>query len=464
MPPRAFTVQTRCVSWVRPRRGKGGLSSLRREPVLLLVAIAVGGLSCRGAAEPATTESKSAVAQGPIPADSDRFPHDLHTGDDPRIQSYKNRGLACTDCHPEEAVVEGELARPGLDAHSPCDECHKDEFYKPPGKFCKNCHTDVNPRKKGATEMQPYPERGLRKVLASEFSHRLHLDRDAMEAAVGFHVSCKDCHERDEQNEPELPGHAACARCHAEQDKPRSKLAMNECGACHPQRDITLKRGRIFITGDLVFSHGDHVEDQAGQPIKCDLCHADIPGSRSAKDASVPTMQRCAICHEDSQRTPERVRIARCETCHTKIDSSSPPESHLVGKGLPENHTLEFRRNHGEQAADPDANCRFCHENLSGKPKDTCYQCHQTMRPRDHGIAWRDDAHGREASADRDRCATCHEADYCVACHSVPPRSHQPFAAFRLGGHAQAARFDLRSCFACHTYQDTCSNCHRGVR
>jgi hypothetical protein len=133
-------------------------------------------------------------------------------------------------------------------------------------------------------------------------------------------------------------------------------------------------------------------------------------------------------------------------------------------KDLPEDHTLEFRRNHGEQARDKNSNCRFCHDAVSGRSQETCFQCHTIMRPRDHGLAWRDDEHGREAAADTDRCATCHEADYCTACHSVTPRSHQPFAEFRLGGHADAARFDLRSCFACHTFDDSCSACHRGIR
>ena len=93
------------------------------------------------------------------------------------------------------------------------------------------------------------------------------------------------------------------------------------------------------------------------------------------------------------------------------------------GKDLPEDHTLEFRKNHGEQARAKESNCRYCHDGLSGKTSDSCFQCHELMQPRDHTMSWRDDEHGREAAADSDRCATCHEADYCTACHSVTPRS-----------------------------------------
>lgn len=239
---------------------------------------------------------------GSIAADTDRFPHDVHTGDNERIRSYKNRGLVCTDCHPQEAVLKGDYSRPGSAEHSPCDECHKDEFYKPPGTFCKNCHIKVDVKRKGGTQMQPYPERGFSRVLAAKFSHRLHLDQGGMEGTVGFNVGCADCHTRDpESKDPRLPGHKECARCHAEKDSARNAANMGDCGNCHPARDVELKRGRLFIKGDLIFAHSDHVSDAGGKQISCALCHSDIPASRSAKDVSVPEMQRCAICHEDSK-------------------------------------------------------------------------------------------------------------------------------------------------------------------
>lgn len=422
--------------------------------------------SCGGGKRQKSTASKGAtVEKGAVDADSSRFPHDVHTGNNERIRTYKNRGLLCTDCHPQEAVVKGDYARPGLNDHSPCDECHADEFYKPPGEFCKNCHTEIDPKIKGATKMQPYPERGFVRVLASEFSHRQHLDVAKMDEAVGFHVSCNDCHLRDEKTkDPLLPTHKECARCHASKDVARQALNMGECKNCHPQRNIDLVRGRIFIKQDLIFAHGDHVEDRGGAPIACDTCHADIPRSRSVSDVSVPKMQRCATCHQDSQKTPDRVRIAKCDVCHEAIDTGLPPANHLVGKELPENHTVEFRTNHGEQAASKDSNCKFCHDGLTDSPRESCYQCHQIMRPRDHNLGWREDSHGREAASDRERCAGCHNADYCTACHAIPPRSHQPFAEFRLGAHAQQASFDLRSCFACHTFETSCAACHRRLR
>lgn len=410
--------------------------------------------------------ARGSSVTGSIPVDTDRFPHALHTGSDPRVRGYQGRGLACTDCHPAGAVVAGRAARPGQDEHAPCDRCHEQEFYRPPGAFCRVCHTSVDPRREGGAAMQPYPARGARRALASRFSHAAHLDHGSMEDAVGFHVSCGDCHARDDRSrDPGLPGHAQCARCHGDRGRARGAMRMADCAACHLQRDVELGRGRRLITGDLVFAHATHERDMGGRPIACQTCHEDVTRSDSPDDVSVPPMQRCAICHEDGGRTPERVRIARCETCHQRIRSGAAPANHMVGgKGLPEDHTIQFRRDHADQASRPAASCRHCHAGLSGSPKDSCFQCHERMKPRDHGLAWREDDHGHEATVDRDRCAACHQADYCTACHSVPPRSHQPFEAFRLGGHADAARFELTSCMACHTFEETCSDCHRGAR
>jgi hypothetical protein len=413
------------------------------------------------------TRGPGGMDRGSIPADSDRFPHALHTGNDPTIRGFAGRGLGCADCHPTEAVVAGKVARPGSNQHAPCDVCHKDEFYRPPGAFCRNCHTQVDPTREGATLLAPYPERGLTRALASVFSHRVHLDDGDMEAKVGFHIDCKDCHVREATSrDPELPGHAACARCHAPKAPAAKTLVMSDCGRCHQTRDVDLARGRKLITDDLIFAHADHEVDAAGEEIRCQICHADVPVSRRAEDVSVPAMQRCATCHEDAGKTPDRVRIANCGVCHKQIVSGVAPRSHLIGGpgGVPEDHTIAFRTDHAEQAAARDARCGYCHTGLSGSPRDSCNDCHRSWAPRDHNLGWREDGHGPEAVVERDRCATCHTGEMCVSCHALPPRSHQPMGDFRLGGHAEAARFNTRSCFACHTFEDTCSSCHRGQR
>ena len=434
-----------------------------RRPVLALLVLVVG-VTCKGSPVNGPRDTDKAAP----PADDTRFPHALHTGDRPAIKDYRGRGLQCTDCHPADAVKHGKPARPGLRDHAPCDECHRDEFFKPPGPFCKNCHTAVKLLGDADIAMQPYPERGFVKILASTFSHRLHLDAGRMEKAVGFHTSCTDCHVRAEDSrDPMLPGHKQCVRCHEQTEQARAALAMDRCASCHRQRDVDLARGRILITGDLRFAHADHERDMGGKDVRCAECHADVSRSRSAADVSVPTMRSCAACHQDSDKSPDRVRIARCATCHNTITTGDAPANHLPDafvRGLPEDHTLEFRRNHRRQAESDNARCSYCHAGVTRQGRDSCHQCHSVMRPRDHGMSWHNQAHGPAAMNDRDRCATCHTGDECVACHRTPPRSHTPMAAFRLGGHAPAARMNTRSCLACHTFEDTCARCHRGLR
>jgi hypothetical protein len=416
--------------------------------------------SSRGGATP----SRVAEQTGSIPVAADRFPHGLHTGDKPEIRRWQGRGLACSDCHEARAVREGRVARPGTDQHAPCDDCHRAEFARPPGPLCRNCHVSVDPRAQGASPLQPYPERGAMQTLAATFSHRQHLDASQIEAATGAHLGCADCHERNtETRDPMLPGHKACARCHQQNAATKAKLAMEQCAGCHPQRSVDLKRGRIFIIGDLRFHHASHETDRAGAALPCATCHATVEQASSREQMSVPAMERCATCHEDARRSPDRVRMANCRVCHGEIDAGTPPTSHMVTGTRPSDHTLAFRKHHGDAAAARDANCRFCHKELSGAREDSCFQCHQVMRPHDHTLMFRDD-HGRDAQADGSRCASCHAPETCVACHSVPPRSHTPIGDFRLGGHAEQARFGLTACLTCHTYEDTCSKCHRGSR
>jgi hypothetical protein len=408
-----------------------------------------------------------------IVVDTDRFPHGLHTSDKPRIRGWQGRGLGCTDCHEAEAVRAGRVARPGTNKHAPCDDCHADEFYKPPGKLCRVCHVSVDPFTKGGSPLQPYPERGATQTLAATFSHRLHLDYGKMESAAGAHVACTDCHDRDATREPILPGHKQCARCHETAAKVKAVLGMATCAGCHPMRDIDLDvRGRIFITADLRFHHANHEKERSGAAVPCQTCHTNVREAASRGEMMVPAMERCAQCHEDSARTPDRVSMRNCNVCHSTIDPEQrPPPSHVLrgSKGniastrAPIDHTLHFRTHHAEQAADRDATCRFCHTEISGAKEDSCFQCHERMRPHDHTLMFRDD-HGRDAETDGTRCATCHAPETCAACHSLPPRSHNPLGIFKQGGHAEQARFALSACLTCHTYEDTCVKCHRAFR
>jgi hypothetical protein len=413
-----------------------------RVPLVLLLALAATACRARG-------------ETGAPAEDVYRFPHG----------AAPHAALPCGDCH--RLVAEGTTTRPGSDDHAPCDRasCHAPAFASPPGKLCTMCHERVTPSEMGATLPAPFPPRAGARALAAEMSHTIHLDEARLEAKVGFHVSCSDCHVRtDGEQDMGRPGHAACLRCHNDGTAAVTPK-LTHCEGCHRRRPADPPRARALIRGDLRFSHEGHDRDRAGAAIPCLTCHPSIERASATGSRSTVTAQVCAGCHGDPRRVPDSARMIRCATCHQRgqgdLAALTLPRSHLVSGFRPDDHTLAFRRDHGAEAELQAPRCATCHAGMSGSRAANCDECHQSMRPTDHTILWREHEHGNEAGVAATRCATCHGGEFCVACHSRPPRSHVG-VDFRSSGHAPAARRDLRSCHACHDVAQECASCHAG--
>ena len=383
------------------------------------------------------------VADAPLPAtDPTRLSHDRHAR------------IACVTCHVGET-------RPGADDHKPCDRCHKQAFLSPPGELCKVCHTKIttNPL---AAPLRPYPAEDIWQAEPAAFSHRAHLDASHMEGSVGFHVECTDCHVRD--GKLVRPDHATCARCHAAEASPTGVVTMTDCARCHSQTPQLRTRARL-IKGDLKFDHDSHRFDRRGVGIRCEQCHAQSATATDYASHAPPKVESCVGCHDDSDRAPEAVKMRACATCHAgRINTVATlaPRSHLPATERPLDHTIAFRRDHAEAAERDGARCATCHTQMSGNGRDTCDECHQTMRPADHRITFRELDHGAEAAADRERCARCHVVPFCTACHSQRPRSHGFPGSFATD-HAILARDNIRACLTCHTNERTScmgSGCH----
>jgi hypothetical protein len=397
---------------------------------------------------------------GSAPLPRPAFDHARHAG--AGLAGAPSGRLRCAECHALVDAATGRLSRPGASEHAPCDACHRDEFFRAPAAFCRMCHVSVDARGAAPSELTAWPPGGALRQRAATFNHRRHLDADAMEKRLGYHVGCRDCHLRASGEErAELAGHAGCAPCHG--SARAVAPTMDACEACHPSEAVAVPQGRRFITGDLIFSHAKHERDRAGAPIACATCHGAVAQAATVEGIALPAMVDCAKCHEDPARTGERVRIGNCSVCHRQISAGVAPRDHLGGGRAPDSHTLAFRTDHAEAARSPQARCRFCHGGMSSTTRDNCAECHLTMKPRDHSLRWATTDHGPEAAMARERCVTCHEADYCARCHSQRPRSHVPFEAFVNGGHAVEARLNMRACMACHTFEDTCGRCHQGA-
>jgi len=346
---------------------------------------------------------------------------------------------------------------PGTDNHEPCVQCHKEAFLGPPSALCMTCHKSVTSVPLEAP-LRPFPMDDIWQAEPSRFSHELHMNFGRMERNVGFHVVCADCHVRDGTLVP--PDHSACARCHAKEARAGNAPPMDNCAGCHKKGVQQRVRARL-IRGDLRFEHPRHASDRRGKAIKCEECHKQSAASTSFSEHAPPSVQACVGCHDDSDRVPTELRMRTCETCHstrTQRLTTIAPRSHLPATERPLDHTLAFRRDHVE-AANDGARCAGCHTQMSGNAQNSCDECHQSMRPADHRITFRELDHGTEAAANRDRCATCHVVEFCTACHSQRPRSHG-FAGMFANDHGHLARANVRSCMTCHDTQRDCAPCH----
>jgi hypothetical protein len=371
--------------------------------------------------------------------------------DKTRLSHAQHAGIACTDCHQMGM-------RPGHD-HKPCDTCHRGAFLAKPGALCDACHTAITVEPLAAP-LRPYPSDDIWQAQPPRFSHAAHLDAGRIEARVGFHVTCIDCHVRGEEGKLVRPDHATCARCHAPEASIAGVPRMDDCKSCHDAGAQLRTRVRL-IKGDLHFDHDRHRADRRGGSIKCEQCHAGSAAATGWNDHAAPRIAACVGCHDDSDRTPTSMRMRACETCHSERSvhlTTIAPRSHLPATERPIDHTIAFRRDHAEAAERDGARCAACHTQMSGNARDMCDECHQTMRPADHRITFRELDHGTEAAADRDRCARCHVVEFCSACHSQRPRSHG-FAGSFNNDHGPLARINLRSCLTCHQ-EAFCNGCH----
>jgi hypothetical protein len=412
---------------------------VRTSAVTLLALLAI---ACGGAARPATA---------PLAVDPTRFPHDLH------------RGERCEACH-------GDAGAPRRPGHAACsaEGCHPAVTATTPdlfgdGRWCLACHAIADGGDGVVPTALPLPRLDSYVAMPSRFSHQLHLDADLTEAAVGFHVSCSDCHPAP-AGSPTLPAHAACARCHADEVALLGGPSMSACAGCHDPAPSPRHATRL-IRDDLTFDHAPHRRDLAGAAIGCAACHGGARQADRRDQMAPPAVSDCVGCHDDARRVTPAKRMRICETCHRGMASqlaSLAPRSHLPPTDRPDDHTLSFRFDHAAAATSQTARCAGCHTQMSGQPSGTCDECHQTMRPRDHNVAWQELDHGQRAATDRDRCATCHVVDYCVACHAQRPRSHLPLGSFAGAGHAAPARSNPRACATCHDIDDDCASCHVG--
>ncbi len=398
--------------------------------------------------------------------------------------------IGCSDCHaiPDDPAPGMELSfsvRPG---HDNCNICHEDEFDE--GEFitlCLTCHAN------DLFDLGAFPSGNLS---IGSFSHEQHVDpKGRVDRRTGQRQDCVFCHRVAEEDPGAFwPDHPQCKDCHAGSAAADPLIAAGEdqaCQGCHDLKKIddTIKhrdgeyaagmlpawvKARLLATapaaehedprgpswGDVVkFPHDKHVQERTGEAINCMLCHQGVlTRTGLGQQTSLPNMNECAVCHKSTSRVGSENLVDRCDVCHTVINEATVPghKGHIPGIA----HNPSFYANHRAQAREEEGYCTYCH-GLDFAAGNACDECHAALRPKNHlATRFSETTHGRLAAMDRENCVVCHQSDFCIRCHNIPPRSHAPLALFASGGHRLLAALNLRSCFACHTFEEACLECH----
>lgn len=308
------------------------------------------------------------------------------------------------------------------------------------------------------------------------FNHQSHLGLGGM--------TCTSCHQQAKtsahSSDSLLPQPKLCDGCHGTDHTNLSEVTpgpgeMGTCQFCHvdwqPGGGSTVAR-MIIPKPNLHFSHKAHADRNIG----CAQCHDGVEKSGLATRSHLPRMQDCLRCHQMPEPAAGGAK-SDCATCHLTQTDGTLKTTFPSGELKPPQwmggarHTADFILRHRFVAAENSQLCTSCHQ------EDFCAACHDgRVRPRSfHPNDWLS-MHAIAAFQDSPRCTSCHnEQTFCMTCHqragvtmSGPNqaqgrRFHPPgWADFRNRGpghHAWEAQRNLNACVSCHTERD-CAMCH----
>ena len=366
------------------------------------------------------------------------FTHNYHVRKPDEAKGVTGEGLSCTFCHEniEESAAASDRDIPG---HDTCDTCHDDwigdEDAPAAAKDCARCHEDVD-LTRGAAATQ-----GVQKLTIPDpnilFPHDAHISAG---------VECTQCH-------ASVPNKAVAGR----NDYP----TMDRCIECHAERGVS---------------------------TECKTCHlTTVSGrvqTRYTSGTLKPSKYHLAAIHEgDFLRThaaaAQRDR-AYCDQCHTKADCLECHDG--IGRDA-RYHPGDWISTHYLRARKDDVRCESCH-----RSQTFCLNCHirsgvatvlrldlsqqrQTVRvddttptgPHPMGPEWTGvgaplgrNFHGFHAQRNIRSCASCHQEQFCLVCHTVGGLGGNPHGPNpeRLRG-STASKRNARACLKCHDPADS---------
>ncbi len=293
----------------------------------------------------------------------------------------------------------------------------------------------------------------------------------------------------------------SCIACHAGAADSTAKLLPDpavHCATCHDGRDqrtVDWSPRPGPRASNLRFDHQAHPKG-----ADCLACHRDAGAPWMTVRAATP--QRCFACH--GTRTEHLAQAdSTCAVCHSPLAETPPAftAAQVAHFPAPPSHQVRGYGSDGGHAAAAragDRSCATCHA------RDFCAECHVSgtsasiaalaqdprslavrvamQPPASHSRGNFERAHGGQARASIQVCATCHTQPSCTACHATtptaarnlalvdprpghvqditrtPPSTHR--TANWASTHGSLASARPQSCAACHARSD-CLDCHR---
>ena len=229
-----------------------------------------------------------------------------------------------------------------------------------------------------------------------------------------------------------------CSSCHAMDDATlsaaRSVHADVPCLACHTRPGLlgSLRYVPTLAREGLATVTGWDIAGSVLDAAPCTRCHSDLTTSATLKATHSKARTDCTSCHGD---------VAHPELALVSARPTPGPSG--------EPHPQGYVQTHGQEAVANPASCSTCHQ------PEFCQACHfRATFPHPQGWIQK---HGKvEETKGASACTLCHPSTFCVGCHGteIP---HQPTW---LGEHWRALQDASTSpCLVCHPPRD-CTTCH----
>ncbi len=347
-----------------------------------------------------------------------RFDHRRHFADAPDSTAD---AASCQGCHASAAgagFMAVSRARP-----ESCISCHahRADEHLAQSNRCATCHRPlVEAVRLAADVIARFPKPPSHDSVFT-YAHA----RNAEEPG-----RCQVCHSRE-----------SCSTCHvnAAQVGPIQELGRDaRVERLVHGRAVTYRAPVSHAAAGFTRSHGLQARRGA---VTCANCHA---------------RESCQVCHTGAPMVPVVGSLpSRRPNGAPGVDLSAlRPPGHLVG----------FRDNHRVVAAGGDASCSRCHR------QTFCADCHDAARRPVFHAANFVARHAPAALGATNECASCHQVQvFCRDCHrqagagAAAPggpagRFHNAQANWTFG-HSGAARRSLEACATCHQ-QNFCLRCH----